>query len=223
MSFNLARRQFQQRLAEIRRPNQAERLRWWQHAGGRSPWRRTTAHNENMSSPFQPGQVPGAASGTPAGSRRAPGLPIPPKGWPVGSYPTYAEAQRAVDYLSDQQFPVQEVTIVGVDLMQVERVTGRLTWPKVLGGGVISGAWLGLFIGLVLTLLFSSPHPLEALTTGLVAGVFFGLITSAIPYSMARGTRDFSSTLQLVAGRYDVLCDPKNAEKARDLLARLAI
>jgi hypothetical protein len=72
-------------------------------------------------------------------------------------------------------------------------------------------------------LLFSSPHPLEALTTGLVAGVFFGLITSAIPYSMARGTRDFSSTMQLVAGRYDVLCDPQNAEHARDLLARLAI
>jgi hypothetical protein len=40
---------------------------------------------------------------------------------------------------------------------------------------------------------------------------------------MARGTRDFSSTLQLVAGRYDVLCDPRNAEQARDLLARLAI
>src|ERR1700679_3546690 len=140
---------------------------------------------EFMSSPFQPGQVPGAAPGTPAGSRRAPGLPTPPKGWPVGSYPTYAEAQRAVDYLSDQQFPVQQVTIVGVDLMQVERVTGLLT--------------------------------------GLVAGVFFGLIPSAVPYAMARGTRDFSSTMQLVAGRYDVLCDPQNAEKARDILARLAI
>ncbi|RXR47141.1 magnesium transporter, partial [Mycobacterium tuberculosis] len=50
-----------------------------------------------------------------------------------------------------------------------------------------------------------------------------GLITSAVPYAMARGTRDFSSTMQLVAGRYDVLCDPQNAEKARDLLARLAI
>lgn len=86
-----------------------------------------------------------------------PGLPTPPRGWPVGSYPTYAEAQRAVDYLSDQQFPVQQVTIVGVDLMQVERVTGRLTWPKVLGGGVLSGAWLGLFIGLVLG--FFSPNP----------------------------------------------------------------
>ena len=86
-----------------------------------------------------------------------PGFAVPPKGWPVGSSSTYAEPQRAVDYLSDQQFPVQQVTIVGVDLMQVERVTGRLTWPKVLGGGVISGAWLALFIGLMLTLLFSTP------------------------------------------------------------------
>jgi hypothetical protein len=170
-----------------------------------------------MTSPFQPGQVPGGAA---AGRRGVPGLPTPPKGWPVGSYPTYAEAQRAVDYLSDQEFPVQQVTIVGVDLMQVERVTGRLTWPKVLGGGVLSGAWLGLFIGLVLSV-FSNSY--AVLPTGVVAGVVFGLVSSAVPYSMARGTRDFSSTMQLVAGRYDVLCDPQNAEKARDLLAHLAI
>src|ERR1700739_525173 len=174
-----------------------------------------------MTNPFQPGQVPGAPpAGGAAGRRGVPALPTPPKGWPVGSYPTYAEAQRAVDYLSDQQFPVKAVTIVGVGLVQVERVTGRLTWPKVLGGGVLSGAWLGLFIGLVLGF-FSNPG--GALATGLVAGIFFGLIPSAVPYAMARGTRDFSSTMQLVAGRYDVLCDPQNAEKARDLLARLAI
>ena len=116
---------------------------------------------------------------------------------------------------------MQQVTIVGVDLMQVERVTGRLTWPKVLGGGVITGAWLGIFIGLVLG--FFSPNPWASLITGVVAGVIFGLITSAIPYAMARGTRDFSSTMQLVAGRYDVLCDPQDAEKARDMLARLTL
>ncbi|MCI4674930.1 general stress protein [Candidatus Mycolicibacterium alkanivorans] len=176
-----------------------------------------------MTSPFQPGQNPGAnPRGAAAASRRGPvGLPTPPKGWPIGSYPTYAEAQKAVDFLSDQQFPVQQVTIVGVDLMQVERVTGRLTWPKVLGGGVITGAWLGIFIGLVLG--FFSPNPWASLITGVVAGVIFGLITSAVPYAMARGTRDFSSTMQLVAGRYDVLCDPQNAEQARDLLARLTI
>ncbi|MDT5367887.1 MAG: hypothetical protein QOC62_2318 [Mycobacterium sp.] len=170
-----------------------------------------------MTSPFQPGQNPN----TPAPGPRGPSLPTPPKGWPIGSYPTYAEAQRAVDYLSDQQFPVQQVTIVGVDLMQVERVTGRLTWPKVLGGGVITGAWLGIFIGLVLGLITANTW--GALLTGVIAGVFFGLITSAVPYAMARGTRDFSSTMQLVAGRYDVLCDPQGAEHGRDLLARLTI
>ena len=175
-----------------------------------------------MTSPFQPGQTPGATPGAPTTPARGPAaLPTPPKGWPIGSYPTYADAQRAVDHLSDSEFPVQQVTIVGVDLMQVERVTGRLTWPKVLGGGVLTGAWLGLFIGLILG--FFSENPWASLITGLIAGVFFGLITSAIPYAMARGTRDFSSTMQLVAGRYDVLCDPKNAEKGRELLARLAI
>ena len=171
-----------------------------------------------MSSQFPSGQSQPANG--PAG-RRSPALPTPPKGWPIGSYPTYAEAQRAVDFLSDQEFPVQQVTIVGVDLMQVERVTGRLTWPRVLGGGVITGAWLGIFIGLVLGLIGGNPW--GALLTGVVAGIVFCLITSAVPYAMARGTRDFSSTMQLVAGRYDVLCEPQNAEKARDLLARLAI
>lgn len=46
----------------------------------------------------------------------APGLaslPTPPTGWPIGSYATYAEAQRAVDYLADNDFPEQGVTIVG--------------------------------------------------------------------------------------------------------------
>ncbi len=176
-----------------------------------------------MTSPFPPTQNPGGVPGGAMGSsRRGPlSLPTPPKGWPVGSYPTYAEAQKAVDHLSDSQFPVQQVTIVGVDLMQVERVIGRLSWGKVLLGGVLSGAWLGIFIGLLLGLL--TGNLAQALIAAVPAGVMFGLITSAVPYAMSKGTRDFSSTMQLVAGRYDVLCDPQSAERARDMLSRLTI
>lgn len=176
-----------------------------------------------MTSPFTPSQNPGGVpGGAAASSRRGPlSLPEPPKGWPVGSYPTYAEAQKAVDYLSDNQFPVQDMTIVGVDLMQVERVTGRLTWGKVLLGGVLSGAWLGVFIGLLLGILTN--HLGQSLVAAVPAGIMFGLITSAVPYAMTKGTRDFSSTMQLVAGRYDVLCDPQSAERARDMLSRLTI
>lgn len=43
----------------------------------------------------------------------------------VASFSTYAEAERAVDHLSDQQFPVERVSIVARDLKLVEQVTGR--------------------------------------------------------------------------------------------------
>ncbi|KQR97242.1 hypothetical protein ASG12_14835 [Williamsia sp. Leaf354] len=154
--------------------------------------------------------------------REAPGLPTPPSGWPIGSYRTYAEAQKAVDYLSDAEFPVQDVTIVGVDLMQVERVLGRLTWGKVIGGGVASGAWLGLFFGLLLSLVVTGAIVVP-IAFGIIGGIVFGVISTSIPYAATRGTRDFASTMQLVAGRYDVICDPKSAPQARDLLARTTI
>ncbi|BDH56308.1 general stress protein [Tsukamurella sp. PLM1] len=171
-----------------------------------------------MSNPMQ-----GPGSQNQPGGPVGRGLPTPPKGWPIGSYGTYAKAQRAVDYLSDQEFPVQNVTIVGVDLMQVERITGRLTWGRVLSAGAASGAWLGLFLGLLVGLFVAGGNPLPTVIAGVIGGIVFGLISAAVPYWASRGTRDFSSTMQLVAGRYDVLCDPQTAEQARDMLARLNI
>lgn len=168
-----------------------------------------------VSSPFS---GPDRPSGGP------PRLPTPPSGWPIGSYSRYEEAQRAVDHLADNDFPVQDVTIVGVDLMLVERVTGRLTWGRVLGTGAASGAWFGLFVGVLLSLFSSGPGPaFGPILVGLVTGVVFGIVFAAAGYASARGVRDFSSASQLVAGRYDVLCQPRNAERGRDMLARLAM
>lgn len=157
------------------------------------------------------------------GQGQMPGLPTPPTGWPVGSYATYEEAQRAVDHLADSEFPVQEVTIVGVDLMLVERVLRRLTWGRVLGTGAASGAWFGLFVGLLLSLFAEPGGFLGPILVGLTTGVIFGMVFAAAGYASSRGRRDFASASQLVAGRYDVLCQPRNAEKARDLLAKLAM
>ncbi len=81
-----------------------------------------------------------------------------PKGDTVGSYNSYLDAQKAVDYLADQQFPVQMVSIVGNDLKMVERVTGRLTYPRVALSGALSGMWFGLFVGVMLSF-FSHDRP----------------------------------------------------------------
>ncbi|MGZ7496378.1 general stress protein [Corynebacterium sp. ZY180755] len=140
-----------------------------------------------------------------------------PEGWPVGSFTSYSQAQAAVDMLSDNEFPVEDITIVGVDLMEVERVTGRLTWGRVLVGGAASGAWLGLFFGLILGIITASWS--SALFTGVLMGVIFGLITAAASYGLSGGRRDFSSSTQIVAGRYDIICHPMKAREARDRIA----
>jgi xanthosine utilization system XapX-like protein len=141
----------------------------------------------------------------------------------VGQYGTYEEAQRAVDYLADNEFTVQDVTIVGVDLMLVERVLTRLTWGRVIGSGAASGAWFGLFVGVLLSLFSSQGPTVVPILVGLVIGVLFGMVFAMAQYASTRGRRDFASASQLVAGRYDVLCQPPTAEKARDLLAKLAM
>jgi hypothetical protein len=168
--------------------------------------------------------VTGAFSGSARGGQALPKVPTPPSGWPIGSYGTYQEAHRAVEYLAGNEFPVQEVTIVGVDLMLVERVIGRLSWPKVLGTGALSGAWFGLFVGLLLGLFSSQTMSFAPILVGLVAGVIFGLVFAAVGYATTRSSgREIASASQLVAGRYDVLAQPRNAEKGRDLLAKLAM
>lgn len=159
-----------------------------------------------------------APSGATASRRNLAGLQRP-SGWPVGSFQSYADAQAAVDGLSDHQFPVENITIVGVDLMQVERVTGRLTWGRVLAGGALSGLWFGLFVGLLFALF--TPDVWPSLLSALVIGLIFGVVFAAIGYAFTQGRRDFSSATTIVAGRYDILCEPANAPQARDLIAQM--
>jgi hypothetical protein len=149
---------------------------------------------------------------------------MPLGGVQVGSYDGYEQAQAAVDYLSDQKFPVENVTIIGSDLRMVERVTGRLTMGRALAAGAVGGAWWGLFVGLLLGI-FSTTGAgwVVSLLTGLLVGLAFGAIFGAIGYSMTQGRRDFTSTSKIVAGRYDVMCNPTHAEDARALLARFSL
>jgi hypothetical protein len=149
-------------------------------------------------------------------------LPTLPDGWPISSYDTYKEAQQAVEHLADNDFPVRGVTIVGIDLVLVEHVDAQLTWRRVLAIGAVSGAWLGLFVGLLLSL-FTPGRGLLPIMIGLFSGVVFGLASAAIRYASARGQRNFVSHSQLVGGRYDVLCQPGTAEQARGLLAARAL
>lgn len=148
----------------------------------------------------------------------APKLPTLPRGDLIASYSTYLEAQKAVEALSSAGFAVQHVTIVGTDLKMVERVTGRLTYSRVAAAGLASGAWFGLFVGLVLSLFgggTGTPMPIFV-AVGIGAG--FGLLFSVLSYSMTRGKRDFTSASQIVATSYGLLCASERAGEAVRIL-----
>lgn len=155
------------------------------------------------------------------GAPRVPALPTPPSGEEVACYATYAEAQRAVDYLADHAFPVRQVTIVGTDLRMVERITGRLTYARVAMAGAASGAWFGLFVGLLLGL-FSTSGLTATVLPALMIGAAFGLLFGVVSYAATGGKRDFTSSSQVVASSYAVLCQGSDdAARARGMLAQI--
>ncbi len=145
-----------------------------------------------------------------------------PRGFPIGTYPTYLKAQEAVDYLSDHEFPVENVSIVGSDLRLVENVTGRLTRSKVVGATAATGATWGVFMGALL-LLFGSGVSVIVLLFAAGLGAGFGAGSGYMAYAATGGKRDFTSNTGVVATSYEVMCEPKVAEDAANLLGRLAL
>jgi hypothetical protein len=135
-------------------------------------------------------------------------------------YDEYSAAQKAVDFLSDKEFPVENCMIVGTDLKQVERITGRLTTGKIALGGALSGLWLGIFIGIVFAL-FDAGSGFATVVTTAIFGLAFGIIWALVGYAATRGQRDFSSVRIVVATRYEVLVEHKLLQRAQELLAQL--
>ena len=86
-------------------------------------------------------------------------------------------------------------------------------------GGILSGLWLGVFIGLVFAL-FTDSGVLQVLTGTVFLVATFGLVWALIGYAFTRGRRDFSSVTQVIATRHEVLVEHSSAARARELLAK---
>ena len=138
----------------------------------------------------------------------------------------YEAAQRAVDHLSDHDFPVDRVSIVGRDLRFVEQVTGRMTTASAAAMGALHGAVLGALFGLAFGLIFTfSPSPAVWLLIiyGVVTGGLFGALFGALTHAMGGGQRDFASVRTMTADRYELVVDEDVAERALEQLRYLGV
>ena len=146
---------------------------------------------------------------------------MPLGGVQVGTYGDYPSAQRAVDYLSDQKFPVERTAIVGRGLSSFEQVTGRLTIWRAAVQGAASGAILGALFGWLFGL-FDWVNPLVSSLLLALYGAIFGAVLGALlgmlGHALTGGRRDFSSIAGMRADSYDILVDATVAAQAGQLL-----
>jgi hypothetical protein len=142
----------------------------------------------------------------------------------IAAYDSYSDAERAVDHLSDNGFPVERASIVGRDLRWVEEVTGRVTSGRAALNGALSGALVGLLIGWLFGV-FDWFNPVVAAGWLVFDGLWFGALVGALAgllaHALAGGRRDFSSVARVEADSYEVQVDEELAGEANRLIGEL--
>jgi hypothetical protein len=139
----------------------------------------------------------------------------------IATFHNYADAERAVDYLSDEGFEVSRVAIVGRDLEYVEQVLGRLNY----GGAALRGAGSGAAVGVLIGWIFGLFNWIDPMISGFVLagyGLLIGALTGALVgllvHAMQFGRRDFHSVSGLLPRYYDVVADVEVADRALQIL-----
>jgi hypothetical protein len=126
----------------------------------------------------------------------------------VASYSNYAAAAEAVNYLAENKFPVERVSLVGRGVTLVEEVTGRAGYLDAALRGALAGGVTGALIGWLFGFWF-----------GALVGLLMGLLSRAV----SAGSREFTSVDRLGAERYDLVVDEEVADEAKRLLERFQL
>jgi len=141
----------------------------------------------------------------------------------VSSVDSYKDAEHAVDWLSDHEFPVERISIVGTGLRYVEQVSGRLT----TGRAALNGAGMGTLIGIIWGLLFGLLFTFDSgsfwglLAFSIVVGAVFGALFGAIGHYASGGERDFSSKSDTRADHYEVQVEDGYSAEAERVLSTM--
>lgn len=155
---------------------------------------------------------------SPFAGRTAQAFPTLPRGDVLGTYDSYPDAQRVVAKLAEADFPVAKISIVGNDLKTVERVTGKMTYGRAAIAGALSGLWLGIFFGIVLTLF--SPTAGGLIIAAAIIGAAFGMLYGIVSFAITKRQRDFTSVHQVLATNYQIVVDPQLTGQAQRILGQ---
>ncbi len=129
----------------------------------------------------------------------------------------YAAAQKTVSKLIAGDVPAKDISIVGIGVRTVEKVTGRLGFASAARSGAVNGVLFGMFFGAIL-LLTTPDAPVQLFAGFLFIGVAIGMCLSLVSFSIIRRRRDYASVTQLAADAYEVRVQAASLAKAREVL-----
>jgi hypothetical protein len=139
----------------------------------------------------------------------------------VASYADYRDAEKAVDYLAGNRFPVEHVAIVGRELELVQQVTGRLTALDAAARGALTGAVTGLLIGWLFAI-FTWFDPRIAsgwlIIDGLWFGTLVGIVMGLFMYLVTKSRRRFDAVSRMQPEYFDIAVDELYADDAARML-----
>jgi hypothetical protein len=139
----------------------------------------------------------------------------------VASYASYRDAEKAVNYLADNRFPIEHVAIVGRELELVQQVTGRLTALDAAARGAVSGAMTGVLIGwLFAAFTWFDPRIASGwlIIDGLWFGTLVGTLMGLVMYLVTKSRRRFDAVSMMQPEYFDVAVDESYADDAARML-----
>lgn len=160
-----------------------------------------------------------------SGSKKQKPGPTIPRGHSLAEFRTHAEASDYVNKLVQADFPANKISIIGHDLVLVEKVRSRLGYGRVAGSGAVTGFWLGLIFALILGAGVEVGDdgsinyvPQEFMAVVLIAAGG-GMLFNILRFVATKNRRGFLSSQMPVAARYEVIVPEEDAVAAHSALS----
>ena len=145
------------------------------------------------------------------------GSPLP-QGQLVGNYTSYEAAMVAIDKAVDAGVDPRFLSIVGRDLRSVYRLRHRPSYAAVAGRAALQGAFFGVFIGLLISMMSGGQDLAMTIGSTVVMGAVIWVLFGVIGEMMRRRQLKYAMIPSMTAVSYDLVVDNSVAGQVSSVL-----
>lgn len=145
------------------------------------------------------------------------GSPLP-QGQLIGNYRSYEAALSAVDRAVDAGVDPRFLSIVGRDLRSVYRLRHRPSYAAVAGRAALQGAFFGIFIGLLISMMSGGQDLVMTLGSTVVMGAVIWVLFGVIGEMLRRRQLKYAMIPTMTAVSFDLVADNAVADQVTSAL-----